>query len=111
MLEKRTVNIVYLITNKTTGRVYVGATQKKLSYRFSEHMNCLERSTHFIGQMQIDFNEYGRDSFFINVLDTAEDGDELSKKEAYWINKYFGENCYNKNNSCIRHGLWVRKIK
>lgn len=72
---------IYLITNKITGKQYVGLTTKDVDRRISEHI---------IGKTYIGraLRKYGIQSFNISVIDSAITIDVLYEKEKYWIKYY-----------------------
>lgn len=74
--------IIYRITNKNTGKVYIGQTTAKLRVRMSKHRT--DRN----GVMYFAFKKWGEESFSIDVIDTATSRDELDKKEIDWISYY-----------------------
>ena len=71
--------IVYKITNKVNGKVYIGQTSETLQKRFSRHMGyqALEHDTKFYRAVR----KYGKDSFTIEQIDTAKTQKELDEKE------------------------------
>lgn len=74
--------IIYKITNKLTGKCYIGQTSRTLSTRWKEHCNqnyCIVDKV---------IKKYGKDNFSIEEIDCAETLDELNSKEIYWINYY-----------------------
>lgn len=76
---------VYKITNKVNGKCYVGQTVKKINERFCEHMgkHSQEKDTKFYRAVR----KYGRENFYVELLDTANSQEELNEKEFYWIQK------------------------
>lgn len=74
--------IIYKITNKINGKIYVGQTIHKLEFRIRQHRN---RGKYPIG---IALNKYGIDNFDIEIIDRAKSREELDKKEIYWIKYY-----------------------
>lgn len=55
---------VYTITNKITGRTYVGKTSRRFPpARIAKHFEALRSNRHKVEMMQDDFNKYGEDSF------------------------------------------------
>ena len=88
--------IVYKITNKVNGKVYIGQTSETLQKRFSRHMGyqALEHDTKFYRAVR----KYGKDNFTIEQIDTAKTQKELDEKEVKWI-KYYNsvEEGYNSN--------------
>lgn len=86
--------IIYKITNKLNGKVYIGKTTKTIEERKFEH----ERKINVRGQVIYQaFRKYGLDSFDWDVIDSANDEDSLNRKEMYWISHYnsYGHDGYN----------------
>ena len=65
---------IYLIKCNTTGRGYVGRTQK-FNQRVKWHFEMLRAGKHSVEEMQKDFDKYGEGSFSFELLDTAKPGD------------------------------------
>jgi len=90
---------VYLITNKTTGRVYVGETIWK-HRRWTEHKLYLSKGEHECKPLQEDYNQYGKGAFEYSVYKIIESKDkqELRKEESETIKLLLedGTNLYNK---------------
>lgn len=86
--------IIYKITNKANGKVYIGQTCRTLEERMSEHRR--HHKTAIDKAMQ----KYGYDGFLIETIDTAQSIEELNEKEIKWIAHY---NCIVPNgyNQCI----------
>lgn len=84
--------IVYLITNKTSNKKYIGITIRPLKSRINEHKSCKTKSA-----VHDAIVKYGIEQFTIEQIDTAETYKELLEKEIYWIEKLgtFGKNGYN----------------
>lgn len=85
--------IIYKITNKINGKVYVGQTIRTLEERWVEHCTPKSGCTALGRAIQ----KYGRDSFTLEQIDNAENTEDLNKKEIYWIDKLnsFGVGGYN----------------
>lgn len=75
---------VYKITNLVNNKSYIGVTTKSLSERFFAHCNRAVRTRSAI---QKAIAKYGKNSFIIVEIDTAETSEELFAKETYWIQK------------------------
>lgn len=74
--------IIYKITNKMNGRVYIGQTIRPLEERIKEHKRqkgCI---------MYKAFKKHGFENFTIEIIDRADTIEELNEKEIYWINHY-----------------------
>jgi len=95
--------IIYKITNKINGKVYIGQTIKSLSSRFKTHLN--EKYQKFAIHRAIE--KYGKENFDIVQIDSAVTKEDLNKKEIYWIsfynsmNKDFGYNLKEGGNSSV----------
>ena len=71
---------VYTITNKITGRTYVGKTSRRFPpARIAKHFEALRSNRHKVEMMQDDFNKYGEDSFVVHYLDSFDEleGDRM----------------------------------
>ena len=95
--------IIYKMTNKVNGKVYIGQTTRELDERTKEHI----RHNEIIVDKAI--QKYGIENFTVEQIDLAENIDELNQKEMYWIEHYDcitpkGYNqCYGGNNTCGYH--------
>lgn len=95
---------VYKITNIINNKVYIGQTINPIEKRFHRHIqdaisNRLD--THLARAIR----KYGPEQFKIELIDTANDQEELTKKEYYWINYYDSVNKgYNETNSKLKCG-------
>ena len=82
--------IIYKITNKINGKIYIGQTIKSLKERWSGHLTSAHhpqpRHAH-IG-LYLAINKYGAENFDLEVIDEANSEEELNEKEIYWI-RYF----------------------
>ena len=76
---------IYLITNKITNEVYVGATVRSLKTRFSDHKAASNyKSTKLYYAMQC----YGTENFTIRKLKTVKSYRDLQYYEQKFIDKY-----------------------
>ncbi len=90
---------IYKITNIKNNKVYIGQTIRPIEQRFYRHLNDALNNvidTHFARAIR----KYGKENFVIEQIDTAQNQDELNKKEQYWI-KYYNsvENGYNETDA------------
>lgn len=96
--------IIYKITNKQNGKMYIGQTINSLQDRWKRHQNDALNNiidTHFARAIRY----YGVDNFIVEIIDTATTQEELTKKEYYWINYYNStQNGYNENNDGFKCG-------
>lgn len=84
---------IYKITNKETGKSYIGQSND-ITRRFKEHQTVGEKSRILV---DIAIKKYGKESFLYEILEEC-NIEELNQKEKYWI-QYFNtvENGYNCN--------------
>ena len=80
--------IVYKITNKANGKVYIGQSVQESTRRISNHKYYLRLGTHFNDHLQRAWNKYGSAQFEFTNIDTAETIEQLNEKEQYWIAFY-----------------------
>lgn len=74
--------IVYLVTNKISGKQYVGQTIRSLEERWRDH--CRVKDENYFHRA---IHKYGAENFSLEILDTATTEAELDEKEIYWIAK------------------------
>lgn len=95
---------IYSLTNKTTGKRYIGQTVY-LNGRKGDHLLNLRRNQHDNDYLQKAFNKYGEEDFIFEVLEVVpklengtNDKDKLTEREQYWMdyykswNRYYGYN-------------------
>lgn len=102
---------IYKITNEKNNKCYIGQTIRPIEQRFNRHMNDALNDildTHFARAIR----KYGRDSFYIEEIDTAETQEELNQKEQYWI-RFFNsiEDGYNETDAISKCGGNTYKSK
>ena len=102
---------IYQIKNIINNKVYIGQTKRDPEVRFDEY----RRECHNI-YLKEDFEKYGMENFTFMVIDVAEDFQDLSCKEKYWIQFYntkdrnFGYNL--SDGGCGPMGAkWTQKSK
>jgi len=76
--------IIYKVTNRINGKVYIGQTKQSLQKRWSNH--CCKNSHCSILHSAIE--KYGAENFTVEQIDVAATKDELDKKEIFWISHY-----------------------
>ena len=76
--------IVYKITNRGNGKIYIGQTKASLSRRWKEHVKSKDNA---IFHQAI--RKYGAECFTVEQIDVAASIEELDAKEKYWI-AYYG---------------------
>lgn len=75
--------VIYKITNSQNGMIYIGQTKMQVRDRWRLH--CSKNSTCSLLHKAIE--EYGKEAFKIEVIDSGESREELNQKEKYWIEK------------------------
>lgn len=74
---------VYLITNKLSGKAYVGQTIRTLEVRFAEH--CKPTSVVRNVAISAALARYGREAFTLELIEECATQAALDQTEAYWI--------------------------
>ena len=77
---------VYKITNKVTNKIYIGITNQGSGARYRHHW--YEARTGEPAPIHKSMAKYGEDNFTLEVIDFAENAEELKEKEKYYI-KFF----------------------
>jgi group I intron endonuclease len=78
---------IYRIYNKIINKTYVGKSIDIDSRKY-QHFNDLINGVHNNSQLQKDYNEYGKQNFEFEILETVEDDNKLDYLEDYYIKKY-----------------------
>lgn len=76
--------IIYKITNRVNGKVYIGQTIRSLEHRWKQHCSKSSGCIYIHRAIQ----KYGKENFTVEQIDVASDREELNKKEQYWIQHY-----------------------
>lgn len=83
-----TEGIIYVVTNVTTGKQYVGLTVQTLERRWKNHTEQAQsnrvKSEH---SLHAAIRQYGALDFNIQCFDQGTSKDNLESKERYWIEK------------------------
>ena len=79
-------NEVYKITNKITGKIYIGITNQGSGARYRHHW--YESRIGEPSPIHRSMAKYGEDNFTLEIIDFAETYDELKEKETFWIKKF-----------------------
>lgn len=77
---------IYKITNKLNNKVYIGQTRKTIEERFKEHCKIAFGNSKYKSYIHNALRKYGKDNFFIEIVDICNNLEELNSKEIYWIN-------------------------
>jgi group I intron endonuclease len=76
---------IYKITNTKTQEFYIGQTIKNIQYRFRKHKELSIRGSGY--KLHNAMRKYGVENFIVEVLDTANNLQQLDEKEIYYIDK------------------------
>lgn len=87
---------IYKITNKASGKSYVGMTNTTVQARFTQHTrtsSTADTNSHLHKAIR----KYGVDAFMVELIDVAYTREEASSKERFWIDALgtYGANGYN----------------
>lgn len=84
--NKIPTGVIYTVTNKESGQVYVGVTTTSIGERKNDHLQKANKGTgHFF---QNALATLGPEAFEWKQVDTASSVDELARKEKEYIKKY-----------------------
>lgn len=74
---------IYKIATTKSNKVYIGQTTKTVEKRFAEHLkNSTEKSKNTL-HLYLAMNLYGKETFFVEQIDVAENRSDLNNKERY----------------------------
>ena len=76
--------IIYKITNKINGKVYIGQTVQTLKLRVKSHFNGSSKCLALVRAIR----KYGRENFTVTQIDKGKNRKDLNEKEMFWIKKY-----------------------
>ena len=102
--------IIYKVTNKVNGKIYIGQTVRTLEQRKWQHLDAAKHGckTHFYNAIR----KYGEDNFVFEVIDEASSMQELNALERYYIAKF---NCIKEGYNMVDGGnnnvMFLDKVK
>jgi group I intron endonuclease len=79
--------IIYKITNKVNGKVYIGQTIQSFKRRIKSHKSHLQSQKHHNELLQKAYNKYGWSAFEAEIIETC-DVDKIDARERFWISEY-----------------------
>lgn len=95
---------IYKITNIVNDKIYIGQSIRSIEKRFQRHINDAINNildTHLARAIR----KYGKENFTLELIDTANNQDELNQKEQYWIRYYDSvNNGYNETDAIYKCG-------
>jgi len=99
--------LIYRAINTINGKSYIGKTEKSLDTRRDLHLAAAKQKSHFAFHRAI--AKYGPDAFEWQILDTADDLQDLNQKEQRYISLYesFGLKGYNMTAGGEGQSGWV----
>lgn len=77
--------IIYKITNKLNGKIYIGQTTQKLSDRWSDHTRPCSGYHKNNLVVALAIRKYGKENFIVEQIDEAASLEELNIKEITYI--------------------------
>jgi group I intron endonuclease len=100
-MEDKIYGVIYKLTNKINGRIYIGQTTKRLKERWWNHVKFAHRKDMEDQKSKLheDINKYGKDGFEMEILCECYDKKTLDIIETYLIKRYkaiMGDECYNR---------------
>lgn len=79
-------NDVYKITNKVTGKIYIGITNQGAGARYRHHW--YEARIGEPSPIHRSMAKYGEENFTFEIIEVVDTYDELKEREKYWIKFY-----------------------
>ena len=73
------MGVIYKITNKLDGKIYVGKTARTLEIRMKEHLRHNET------YIERALKKYGIEAFEVSVIEECDSEEKLNEREMYWI--------------------------
>lgn len=79
--------IIYIIKNNINDKVYIGQTTTDIKTRFNQHCkNSTLKSRHY--KIYNAIKKYGKENFYIEVLESDIGINKLDEREIYYIEEY-----------------------
>jgi hypothetical protein len=91
---------IYKINNILNNKIYVGQTND-IYKRKNKHVYDLCTKNHSSHEMQNDFDLYGLNPFYFEIVETVKERKDMSARERYWI-EYFNSGKPNGYNTQIK---------
>ncbi len=84
---------IYAIINKINGHIYIGSSIN-IHRRKLRHFRYLQNNGHENRHLQNAYNLYGKEAFQFVILKTTDPDSRLLEEQSY-LDKHFGDSCYN----------------
>lgn len=101
--------IIYKATNLVNGKVYIGQTTRTLKRRKGEHLSDARNGS--TDPFHNAIRCHGEENFKWEVIDRADNDEELNQKEIYWISYYnsyiYAENSNGYNATRGGNNFWI----
>lgn len=115
-----TTHCIYRIVCFQTGYVYIGQTNDPKK-RKRVHFQQLRQSIHINVQLLGDYEKYGKDAFYFEVIERNIPPDKIDEREEFWIahfdsyrngyNRTLGGGKYGgKRTPCTWNGVWYESV-
>lgn len=109
IIATKKVSGIYIITNKISGKIYVGESLDIYRRWHDEHIPQLRKNCHYNKELQNDFNKYGEENFSFEILERYSEDNPITTKakiiilESYYVTafKKSGIGLYNSENTLI----------
>lgn len=109
IITTKKVSGIYIITNKISGKIYIGESLDIYRRWHDEHIPQLRKKRHYNKELQNDFNKYGEENFSFEILERYSEDNPITTKakiiilESYYITafKKSGIGLYNSENTLI----------
>lgn len=88
---------VYMISNKTNNKKYIGSTTMKRGFicRWHGHCSDLKLNKHHSIHLQNHVNKHGIENLEFSILEIIDDPSKCREREKYWLDYYGFENTFN----------------
>lgn len=84
------MHYIYKITNKKTGKYYIGKT-KDFKKRKKQHFDNLKKNKHICRHLQYSWNVYEEQNFIFEVIYSNLTEEQATEKEQYYLDHFFEE--------------------
>lgn len=98
---------IYKIECVKNGKCYIGQT-KNFKKRVQDHLLKLNKNNHYSNLLQLDFNNYGIESFVFEILEEVSEL-ESDEKERIWIKEL--TSVYNTESGGVKNKKLAQKTK